>query len=146
MLATSGALLIFGFWQIYRRGSACQRRSRLSQAVFWVCAVLVLAIILMPQIVASLLAGGIFLHADPTVQPPLAGMSVEALKTQFNWVSPGRCVRTLKQEVLRRGAFCSITEPAPGQTSAVWRATPYSSPEDNNRLSSSVPGLAKTAL
>jgi hypothetical protein len=56
MLVIWGALLIFGVVQLYRRRGACQRRSRLSLAVFWVCAVLVLAMILMPQVVASLLA------------------------------------------------------------------------------------------
>jgi len=84
MLAISGALLIFGFWQLYRRGAACQRRSRLSQGIFWVCAVLVLSMILMPQVVASLLAGGIFTHAAPAVQPPLADLAIETLKTEFN--------------------------------------------------------------
>ena len=89
MLAISGALLIFGLWQLYRRGAACQRRSRLSQAVFWICASLVLAMILMPQVVASLLADGLFLHAIPphavpTVQPPLADLGMEALRTEFN--------------------------------------------------------------
>jgi hypothetical protein len=57
MMAISGALLLFGLWQLYRRkGATCQRRSRLSIAVFWVCATLVLAMMLMPQVVASLLA------------------------------------------------------------------------------------------
>lgn len=56
MLAISGALLIFGLVQLYRRKGTCERRSRLSLAIFWVCAALVLAMILMPQVVASLLA------------------------------------------------------------------------------------------
>jgi hypothetical protein len=57
MLAISGALLLFGLWQLYRsKGATCQRRSRLSVAVFWVCAALVLVMMLMPQVVASLLA------------------------------------------------------------------------------------------
>jgi hypothetical protein len=56
MMAISGALLIFGAVQLYHRRGVCQRRSRLSMAVFWSCAVLVLMMILMPQVVASLLA------------------------------------------------------------------------------------------
>jgi len=87
MLAISGALLIFGLVQLYRRGAACQRRSRWNLAIFWVCAVLVLAMILMPQVVASLLADGIFTHAAPTGQPRLVEMdarSMEALKAEFN--------------------------------------------------------------
>jgi hypothetical protein len=57
MMAISGALLLFGLWQLYRRkGVMCQRRSRLSVAVFWVCAALVLVMMLMPQVVAGLLA------------------------------------------------------------------------------------------
>jgi hypothetical protein len=56
-MAISGALLLFGLWQLYRRkGATCQRRSRLGIAIFWVCATLVLAMMLMPQVVASLLA------------------------------------------------------------------------------------------
>jgi len=91
MLAISGALLIFGLIQLYRRNGACQRRSRLSQAIFWVCAVLVLAMVLMPQVVASLLAdhlpSGLFSYATPSGQLPLAEMdarSMEALKAEFN--------------------------------------------------------------
>src|SRR5580704_7322644 len=57
MMAISGALLLFGLRQLYRRrGAQCQRRSRLSIAVFWMCAALVLSMMLMPQVVASLLA------------------------------------------------------------------------------------------
>jgi ABC-type Fe3+ transport system permease subunit len=56
MMAISGARLSFGLIQLYRRQGACRRRSRLSLAIFWVCAVLVLAMILMPQLVATLLA------------------------------------------------------------------------------------------
>jgi hypothetical protein len=87
MLVISGALLIFGLFQLYRRKGTCQRRSRVSLAIFWVCAVLVLAMILMPQVVASLLADGIFIHAAPSSQPPLAEMdapAMEALKAGFN--------------------------------------------------------------
>jgi predicted PurR-regulated permease PerM len=91
MLAISGALLIFGLVQLYSRKGTCQRRSRLSMAIFWVCAVLVLAMILMPQVVASLLAdrlpSGLFSYAPPAGQPPLAEMdapAMEALKTEFN--------------------------------------------------------------
>jgi hypothetical protein len=60
-------------------------------AIFWVCAVLVLATILMPQVVASLLAdrlpSGLFSYRAPAGQPPLAEMdarSLEALQAEFN--------------------------------------------------------------
>ncbi|MGH9473225.1 MAG: hypothetical protein ACRD2H_12315 [Terriglobales bacterium] len=48
------ALLALGFAQLYGR-RAC-RRSRSSVAVFWIATVLVLALVLFPQLVASWLA------------------------------------------------------------------------------------------
>jgi hypothetical protein len=73
MPAISGALLIVGLVQLYRRQGTCQRRSRLSMAIFWVCAVLVLSMVLMPQVVASLLADRLpsvlFSFAAPAGQP-----------------------------------------------------------------------------
>jgi len=38
LLSVSGVLLLFGLWQLYRTGRACQPRSRASIAVFWACA------------------------------------------------------------------------------------------------------------
>jgi len=91
MLAISGALLIFGLWQLYYRKAACRRRSRLTQAIFWVCAALVLAMVLMPQVVASLLAdhlpSGLFSYNAPKGQPPLADLdsrSLARLQAEFN--------------------------------------------------------------
>lgn len=57
LLGLAGALLVAGFIQLYRRGKQCKRRSRVSVAVFWISAVLVLLILLFPQVIASLLAG-----------------------------------------------------------------------------------------
>jgi len=91
MLAISGALLVFGLVQLYRRNGTCQRRSRWSVAIYWVCAVLVLAMVLMPQVVASLLAdrlpSGLFSYSAPAGQPSLAEIdarSIDALKAEFN--------------------------------------------------------------
>lgn len=55
-MAASGALILFGVWQLYRRGASCQRRSRISVAVFWTCAAVVAAMMIAPQIVANFLA------------------------------------------------------------------------------------------
>ncbi len=56
LMAASGLLLLFGVWQLYRGGRTCHRRSRASIVVFWTCAALVVAMILVPQIVANFLA------------------------------------------------------------------------------------------
>ena len=57
-LVLATLLLAAGFLQLYlRRGKQCQRRSRVSVAVFWISAVLVLLILLFPQVIATLLAG-----------------------------------------------------------------------------------------
>jgi len=80
MLGISGALLLLGFWQLYRRGAVCARRSRTAQAIFWISAALVLATILMPQAVATLLAGGNPLSKSG--QPALSALA--ALKSEFN--------------------------------------------------------------
>jgi hypothetical protein len=56
LMAVSGALILFGVWQLYRRGASCQRRSRISIAVFWTCAAVVAAMMIAPQIVANFLA------------------------------------------------------------------------------------------
>ena len=56
LMAASGALILFGVWQLYRRGPSCARRSRASIVVFWTCAAIVAVLMVAPQIVASFLA------------------------------------------------------------------------------------------
>jgi hypothetical protein len=56
LMAASGALILFGVWQLYRRGASCARRNRASIVVFWICAVVVALMMIVPQIVASFLA------------------------------------------------------------------------------------------
>jgi hypothetical protein len=56
LMAASGALILFGVWQLYRQGLSCARRSRASVVVFWICAVIVALMMIVPQIVASFLA------------------------------------------------------------------------------------------
>jgi hypothetical protein len=57
LMAASAALILFGVWQLYRRGASCRRRSRASVVVFWICAVVVALMTIAPQIAASFLAG-----------------------------------------------------------------------------------------
>lgn len=57
LFATSAILLVIGFVQLYARRNQCQKRSRLSIALFWSGAVIVLLVILFPQVIASLIAG-----------------------------------------------------------------------------------------
>ena len=56
LMAASGALILFGVWQLYRRGASCARRSRASLVVFWICAAVVALMMIAPQMVASFLA------------------------------------------------------------------------------------------
>ncbi len=56
LMAVTGALLLFGVWQLYRGGRTCQRRSRAGIAIFWTCAAIVVAMIVVPQFLANLLA------------------------------------------------------------------------------------------
>lgn len=57
-LVLAALLLVAGFLQLYwRRGKQCSRRSRVSVALFWISAAIVLLILLFPQAIASLLAG-----------------------------------------------------------------------------------------
>ena len=56
LMAASGALILFGVWQLYRRSPSCRRRSRASVVVFWICAAIVALMTIAPQIVASFLA------------------------------------------------------------------------------------------
>ena len=57
LLAGSAALLLAGFIQLYVRRGRCERRSRLSAAIFWIATFLVLLLVLFPQLFASILAG-----------------------------------------------------------------------------------------
>ena len=56
LLAASVALILFGVWQLYRRGPVCQRRSRISIVVIWTCAAIVALLMMAPQILANFLA------------------------------------------------------------------------------------------
>jgi hypothetical protein len=57
LLVSAAILLGFGFIQLYVRRNQCQRGSPLSIALFWGAAVIVLLVILLPQLIASLIAG-----------------------------------------------------------------------------------------
>jgi uncharacterized membrane protein YidH (DUF202 family) len=57
LLGSSIALLGIGFAQLYRSKAACRRRSPLSTAVLLFSAMIVLAVVLFPQAMASFLAG-----------------------------------------------------------------------------------------
>ena|SRR5713101_6387664 len=56
LVGLSVALLVLGFVQLYRSNRSCRRRSRASIAVFSISAIVVVAILLVPQISAGLLA------------------------------------------------------------------------------------------
>ena len=56
LLGCAIALLVLGFFQVYRRNQ-CKKRSPISVALFWVAAVVVLLIVLLPQLIATVLAG-----------------------------------------------------------------------------------------
>ena len=57
LLVIAAILLCIGFIQLYVRRNQCQKRSPLSIALFWIAAVVVLLVILLPQVIASLIAG-----------------------------------------------------------------------------------------
>lgn len=57
LLAVSGVLLVVGFAQLYLRRNQCQRRSRVSVAIFWTATAIVLLLMLFPQVIASVVAG-----------------------------------------------------------------------------------------
>jgi hypothetical protein len=57
LVAGAAVLLGAGFVQLYGRRNQCRRRSRLSLAIFWAAVVVVLLVVLLPQVVASLIAG-----------------------------------------------------------------------------------------
>lgn len=56
LMGASLALLAVGFLQVYRRPSQCARRSRVTLFVLWTSAIVVMVLLLMPQLVATLLA------------------------------------------------------------------------------------------
>jgi len=56
LLGSSVTLSAIGFVQLYRSRAACQRRSRVSTVVLLFSAMIVLAVVLFPQAVASFLA------------------------------------------------------------------------------------------
>jgi len=58
LLGAAAALLVLGFWQIYRRGSQCStQRSPLSVTLFWVAVAVVVLVTIFPQLIANWLAG-----------------------------------------------------------------------------------------
>jgi len=57
LLVSAAFLLGIGFIQLYVRRNQCEKRSRLSVALFWGAAVIVVLVILFPQLIASLIAG-----------------------------------------------------------------------------------------
>ena len=56
LMGASLALLAVGFLQVYGRPSQCARRSRVTLFVLWTSAIVVMVLLLMPQLVATLLA------------------------------------------------------------------------------------------
>ena len=80
LMAASGALILFGVWQLYRRGASCQRRSRTSIVVFWTCAAMVAVLMIAPQTVANMLAG----PSGSPGQTSLTDMDLAALRADFN--------------------------------------------------------------
>lgn len=56
LIGGSVTLLAIGFLQVYRRSPRCARRSRISLVVLWTSAIVVAVLVLMPQLVATLLA------------------------------------------------------------------------------------------
>ena len=80
LMAASGALILFGVWQLYRRGASCQRRSRAGIVIFWTSAAMVAALMIAPQTVANMLAG----PSGSPGQTSLTDMDLAALRADFN--------------------------------------------------------------
>jgi len=80
LLGISAVLLLFGLWQLYRARGACRRRSRTAVATFWTCAAVVVAVALVPQVVAGLLTGSM----PGIATARAADLSLETLKAEFN--------------------------------------------------------------
>lgn len=53
LLGGAVVLLGAGFVQMYYGARACQRRTRTSLVILWVCAAVVVLVILFPQVIAS---------------------------------------------------------------------------------------------
>lgn len=79
LLVLSGGLLVFGFWQLYR-SRACRLRTRTGLTVIWVSALIVTAVALTPQIVGSLLAGGLPFN----LRAHAADLDLRQLQADFN--------------------------------------------------------------
>jgi mercuric ion transport protein len=84
LIGLSVILLAFGLWQLYRSKGACLRRSRLSVAIFWVSALMVLAFILFPQAVASFLADRLPDFSASAGLQVVELASLDVLKDDFN--------------------------------------------------------------
>lgn len=56
LMGSSLAILGFGFWQTYRRGSCSRSRGAWSTVLLWMSLAIVLAMLLFPQTIAGLLA------------------------------------------------------------------------------------------
>jgi uncharacterized membrane protein len=56
LLGLAAVFLMVGFWQLYGTPRTCKRRSPVSIAMLWLAVVVVLAVILFPQIIASAIA------------------------------------------------------------------------------------------
>jgi len=56
LLGLSIAMLVVGSIQLYRSKRTCQRRSRVSVALFWFSAIVVSAVLIFPQTLASVVA------------------------------------------------------------------------------------------
>jgi hypothetical protein len=56
LLGLAAVSLVAGFWQLYGARGTCKRRSPISVAMFWCAVVVVVAVILFPQLVASVIA------------------------------------------------------------------------------------------
>jgi mercuric ion transport protein len=58
LLGAAVLLLILGFWQVYKRPNQCStRRSRMSLALFWLSAVIVVLATVFPQLISNWIAG-----------------------------------------------------------------------------------------
>src|SRR4051794_8087536 len=56
LMSIAVVLLVFSVWQVYRRPKECERRSRTSVAILWVCAGIVFTMVVAPQVLAGFLA------------------------------------------------------------------------------------------
>ncbi len=56
LLVLSVVLLAMATWQVYRTRRSCQRRSTTTVALLWLCAFIVIVVIVFPQAIASVLA------------------------------------------------------------------------------------------